>query len=970
MSKWLLNEEQLKLVNAKNIKNRFFFAVLLKCYEQSQYFIETLSEVSSKGRTIIAKQIDLSQRNANTKISSRTIELYRDQIREHFNAIGVTRSNEHCIKKWLINNILPTGDFTTLQLLEKIISFIKNNQAEVPSHDYLIRIILSAKQEYEDRVFKAIADSLNNETKAYLDGLMICNNQVSRLAQLKRWPRGISLQTILDEADKLKFFNLLTLPPSIEDIPNKQLHRHYRNICTKYPSAIKVMPENRRYGLLAIYAFIRRRQLTDNLVELLIRITHKIVKKGESKIKKMLSQVVEIKKSCNTKEVLHRLAVTILSNKEVLVKDAIFPVVSEEELEQIKSLQSGGVASYNLLVHEAARSSYVNHYRRLLAPVLELLTFNTSNDAYQPIIEALNLIKSELESSKSYYPESESVPISGALSPSHEEFVIDLTSDNKVRVKRLDYEFSVLRFLRDRLRTKEIWVGNAYQYRNPEKDLPQDFKEKRAYYYKLLNKPVNAKNFTRELKQALTKHLKTFNRELPYNKDVKVLLKPKGHIKLSKPEKQPITPQLEVIKSEICKRWPSTSLLDVLKETDLFVEFIQDFIASGPKEGLNKDTLRKRLLLVILGYGTNTGLKGISKGNEDVTYQDLRHVKLRYLDPDNLRNAIRAVINQLLKIRSDDVWGSGTNAVASDSTHFKASDQNLMSRWHPRYRSNGVMVYWHVERDSMCIYSQLKSCASSEVSSMIEGILRHSTDMSIEKNYVDTHGASVVGFAFSHLLDFELLPRLKNIHKQKISQVKSGDINSYENLELILSKPINWALIEDQYEHLIKYTSALKLGTADAETILKRFTRNNLQHKAYKALCELGKAIKSIFLCRYLSNKALRQEIHEGLNVVERWNGINDFIFYGKTGAFSSNNPEELELSMLCLHLLQISMVYINTLMLQQVLKESCWVDKLTIKEKRSITPLIHEHINPYGIFLLNLDERIEVNHPTLKEAA
>ena len=191
----------------------------------------------------------------------------------------------------------------------------------------------------------------------------------------------------------------------------------------------------------------------------------------------MLSQVVEIKKSCNTKEVLHRLAVTILSNKEALVKDAIFPVVSEEELEQIKSLQSGGIASYNLLVHEAARSSYVNHYRRLLAPVLELLTFDTSNDAYQPIIEALNLIKSELESSKSYYPESEIVPISGALSPSHEEFVIDSASDNKVRVKRLDYEFSVLRFLRDRLRTKEIWVGNAYQYRNPEKDLPQDFKE-------------------------------------------------------------------------------------------------------------------------------------------------------------------------------------------------------------------------------------------------------------------------------------------------------------------------------------------------------------------------------------------------------------------------------------------------------------------------------------------------------------
>ena len=46
---------------------------------------------------------------------------------------------------------------------------------------------------------------------------------------------------------------------------------------------------------------------------------------------------------------------------------------------------------------------------------------------------------------------------------------------------------------------------------------------------------------------------------------------------------------------------------------------------------------------------------------------------------------------------------------------------------------------------------------------MIEGLLRHCTDAEIEANYVDTHGASVVGFAFTHLLGFRLLPRLKNI---------------------------------------------------------------------------------------------------------------------------------------------------------------------------------------------------------------
>ena len=53
-----------------------------------------------------------------------------------------------------------------------------------------------------------------------------------------------------------------------------------------------------------------------------------------------------------------------------------------------------------------------------------------------------------------------------------------------------------------------------------------------------------------------------------------------------------------------------------------------------------------------------------------------------------------------------------------------------------------------VERKSVCIYSQLKTCSASEVAAMLEGLLRHDTSADIDRNYTDTHGASVVGFAF------------------------------------------------------------------------------------------------------------------------------------------------------------------------------------------------------------------------------
>ena len=95
--------------------------------------------------------------------------------------------------------------------------------------------------------------------------------------------------------------------------------------------------------------------------------------------------------------------------------------------------------------------------------------------------------------------------------------------------------------------------------------------------------------------------------------------------------------------------------------------------------------------------------------------------------------------------------------------------------------------------------------------------------------------------------------------------------------------------------------------------------------------------------------------------MVENWNSANGFIFYGKSGEIATNRLDDQELSVLSLHLLQSCLVYINTLMLQDILGEPAWADPLTPADRRGLTPLFRSHVRPHGEVNLDLGARIDL---------
>lgn len=953
-----LTPRDLALLSNKSGASRLGFALLLKLFERNLRFPESLTEVPETAVVFVAKQVGvLSDTYMEYDLQSRNATYQRTQIREALGFRQPTAADAKAVAIWLAVQGIGK-DHLTEKATTKVYERFQTLKIEPPTEERVARIVRSALRMAEDQLFEKVVGRIPLAAKPIMDGLLKTDSGSVSLTELKADPGRPGLESLLQEISKLNQLHAVSLPFDLfQDVPRKFVARLKQRVAAESLYETSRHPEMVRHVLVAAFCSVRRQEIIDSLVDQLVQIIHRIGAKSERRVEKEL--LADLRKVSGKTGLLFQLAEAAVKYPEGIVRDVLYPIVSEKTLRAlVKEFKAGGPA-YSLKLHTVMRASYQGHYRRMVPAILSALEFRSNNEVHRPVIQGLELLQRYAESRAHYYTDCDNIPIKGIVKKEWLDLVQEVDKNGEMRVNRINYELALLKALRERLRCKEIWVVGADRYRNPDEDLPSDFEELRAEYYKALGLPIDPQALTKKLQDAMETALSNLDKEIPKNPYVRILSKGGGWISVSPLASQQEPLNLTHIKTEVGRRWPMTCLIDVLKEADLRIGFTKYFRSAASREGLSPETLQRRLLVSLYGLGTNTGLKRVAAAIPGESYQDLVYVRRRFIHREALRNAIADVCNATFRARQLHIWGEATTSCASDSKKFGSWDQNLMTEWHIRYGGRGVMIYWHVDKKSVCIYSQLKACSSSEVAAMIEGVLRHSTEMKVEKNYVDSHGQSEVAFAFCHLLGFELMPRFKRIHAQKLYRPESGKADQYSNLKPVLTRPINWELIWKQYDEMVKYTTALRLGTADTEALLKRFTRNNLKHPTYQALLELGKVVKTIFLCRYLSSEAMRREIHEGLNVVENWNGANSFIFFGKGGEIATNRLEDQEMSVLSLHLLQVSLVYVNTLMLQHVLAEPVWLARLGEVERRALSPLIYAHVNPYGTFKLDMTERL-----------
>jgi len=459
---------------------------------------------------------------------------------------------------------------------------------EPPSNDRSDRIVRAAMYAHDERFCATILGRLTPTMRARLEALLrpagskddegpevkeAPGTAPALLLQLRGDPGQPSLASVQDQLAKLELIRRLELPADLfgHTLPH-ELECYRQRVAVEAPYELRRHPEATRLTWLAAFAHLRGRTLIDDLVDLLIETIHHIGARAERKVDRELLD--DIKRVTGKQNLLFEIADATLGKPDGIVREVVFPVVSEETLRDLVKEWKATGPTYRTTLRTMIRNSYKGHYRRMVPQVLHVLNFRSNNERHRPTIQALDLMKRYAGTKVHTFPVEEEVPLDGVVRGLWREAVIEKDAQGRQRVNRITYEICVLEALREQLRCKEIWVAGANRYRNPDEDLPADFEAQRIPYYQALNLPLDPDRFIADLQAEMRDALKTLDAGLPNNAHVRIGRKyGSSWITLTPFDAHPEPPNLTALKAEITATWPMTSLLDMVKETDLRLGF-------------------------------------------------------------------------------------------------------------------------------------------------------------------------------------------------------------------------------------------------------------------------------------------------------------------------------------------------------------------------------------------------------------
>lgn len=185
-------------------------------------------------------------------------------------------------------------------------------------------------------------------------------------------------------------------------------------------------------------------------------------------------------------------------------------------------------------------------------------------------------------------------------------------------------------------------------------------------------------------------------------------------------------------------------------------------------------------------------------------------------------------------------------------------------------------------------------CGVWEAVYLIDSLLQNQSAAQPEQIHADTQGQSFPVFGLACLLGIDLLPRIRNF--QDLTFHRPDPAVRYRHIDQLFSTDprtaIDWDLIRRHWPDLMQVALSVEQGTVSSVTLLRRLNNRSRKNQIYQAFREVGRAVRTAVLLRYLSDPALREQIQRATNKAEAYNGFTKWLHFGNAGWLTSRDPE------------------------------------------------------------------------------
>ena len=206
--------------------------------------------------------------------------------------LGVGRFDDEAKKAfevWLMTEALPREPKAGA-LEEWISAWLARAKVDRPAADRnrFDRLVRATRRRYEEQVFEQVLARLDEGMRHRLDELLGDGGEETPFNRLRGDAGRISLESLLEEVEKLQAIRKLGPPADILKPFHPDLIKRYRRRAAT-ESAWQLRhehPARIRLALLTFYCVRREAEIVDALVELLVQIAQKITRKAERRVEK------------------------------------------------------------------------------------------------------------------------------------------------------------------------------------------------------------------------------------------------------------------------------------------------------------------------------------------------------------------------------------------------------------------------------------------------------------------------------------------------------------------------------------------------------------------------------------------------------------------------------------------------------------------------------------------------------------